>query len=262
MKRSTNPQRGLDPKSDDPPCDAPCKRLRREFSWSSFEEAIGPFADTKEAEPIGHWDDYFAAIALAVSLRSKDPNKRVGAVIVSADRVVLSTGYNWLPSGLKELPERFLEKREKLKWIAHAEANAVFNASRTGISLVGSTIYATTFPCSACAIAIVQAGVVRVFSRGMYWESDPNGYHLASEIFADAGVAFDVPLERKADYELRYPPAANDTHVATTSAGGAAVAAPQSVTVAGNSGPQKHRQRAPRGAAKRPPKQVRHKLSR
>jgi dCMP deaminase len=209
MSSSAKP--GPQPVAAPQPCQPPCKQLRRQFSWKEFEAAIIPFADAKEADPIEHWDDYFSAIALAVSLRSKDPNKRVGAVIVSADRVVLSTGYNWLPRGIKELPERFIDKDEKLKWIAHAEANAVFNASRTGISLVGSTIYATTFPCSACAIAIVQAGIVRVFSRGGYWQSDPNGYHLAPEIFADAGVAFDVPRERKRDYEFRAEEsAAND----------------------------------------------------
>jgi deoxycytidylate deaminase len=112
--------------------------------------------------------------------------------------------------GVKERPERFLEKDEKLKWVAPAEANAVFNASRTGISLVGGTIYATTFPCVICAIASVQAGIVRVFSPGRYCESDPNGYERASEIFADAGTAFDVLQDRKRDYELRRKPAAND----------------------------------------------------
>jgi dCMP deaminase len=184
-------------------CDPPCQRIRRTFKWSDFDAALAPFADPDEAEPVKHWDDYFSAIALTASLRSKDPRRRVGAVVASADRVLLSTGYNWLPRGVKELPERFSDKFEKLKWITHAETNAIFNASRIGISLVGGTIYATTFPCVACAQAIVQAGIVRVFCSGGFWKTDPAGYHLALEIFADAGIAFDIPLERDRDAGYR-----------------------------------------------------------
>lgn len=191
-------------KLSEQPCDPPCKKVRREFSWTVFESALAQFTNAKEADPIRYWDDYFSALALVASLRSKDPKRRVGAVVVSADRVLLATGYNWLPRGVKELPERFSDKREKLKWITHAETNAIFNASRTGISLVGGTVYATTFPCASCAQAIVQAGIVRVFCPGEYWESDPNGYHLALEIFADAGIAFDVPRERERDAALRH----------------------------------------------------------
>jgi dCMP deaminase len=193
---------------------------------------------------------------MAASLRSKDPNKRVGAVVVSADRVVLSTGYNWLPRGIKEREERILDRDEKLKWIAHAEANAVFNASRTGISLVGGTIYATTFPCSTCAIAIVQAGIVRVFSPGRYWEKDPNGYQLASEIFADAGIAFDVPLERKRDYELRNKPAANDPKAAPKAAAPNDLAQPTDQIPRPKTAPARARRQSSsngvRKAAKRP----------
>jgi len=149
------------------------------------------------------WDDYFSIIALAVALRSKDPNLRVGAVIVSEDQVILSTGFNWLAHGIKELPERFTKQREKYKWITHAETNAIFNASRTGISLVGGTIYTTTFPCSLCCQAIVQAGIRRVFTCGKLWKKDPNGYQNGIEVLAEAKLAIDMPKQRLLDHDMR-----------------------------------------------------------
>ena len=44
----------------------------------------------------------------------------------------------------------------------HSEVDAICNAARNGISVVGSTIYVTRYPCEACARAIVQAGIIRV----------------------------------------------------------------------------------------------------
>ncbi|HCP71578.1 MAG TPA: cytidine deaminase, partial [Clostridiales bacterium] len=40
------------------------------------------------------WDEYFMGIAMLAAKRSKDPNTQVGACIVSADNIIISTGYN------------------------------------------------------------------------------------------------------------------------------------------------------------------------
>ena len=45
------------------------------------------------------WDEYFMAIALLSSKRSKDPSTQVGACIVSSDNRILSIGYNGAPNG-------------------------------------------------------------------------------------------------------------------------------------------------------------------
>lgn len=165
-------------------------------------KVFAPYIDVDDPA-VPDWDDYFSIVAMAVALRSKDPDLRVGAVVVSEDQVILSTGYNWLPRGIKELPERFAVKDEKYKWITHAETNAIFNASRTGLSLVGGTIYTTTFPCSLCSQAIVQAGIRRVFTHGAFWKNDPNGYQNALEVFAEAKIAVDTPSMRQVDDTLR-----------------------------------------------------------
>ena len=47
-------------------------------------------------------DDRFAIEALLTALRSKDPNCQVGAVLVSEDNRILSTGYNGTPNGISD----------------------------------------------------------------------------------------------------------------------------------------------------------------
>ena len=64
--------------------------------------------------------------------------------------------------------------------IVHAEMSAITDASRKGISLQGSTLYCTTFPCHLCAKHIVAAGVIRV----VYIEPYPKSY--ASELHSDS----------------------------------------------------------------------------
>lgn len=48
------------------------------------------------------WDEYFMGIAKLTAGRSKDPNTQVGAVIVSENNRVLSTGYNGTPNGFND----------------------------------------------------------------------------------------------------------------------------------------------------------------
>ncbi|MGH8546140.1 MAG: deoxycytidylate deaminase [Gammaproteobacteria bacterium] len=127
------------------------------------------------AEPyVEDWDQYFLGIARAVAQKSKDPNCRVGAVIVSPDYLVLSTGFNGLARGVYD-DEHLLETvDEKLKWICHAEANAISNAARSGVSVMDSTIFVTKFPCFLCCNAIVQAGVTRIYTHDdRFWADDP-----------------------------------------------------------------------------------------
>lgn len=44
----------------------------------------------------------------------------------------------------------------------HAEMSAITGAARLGLSIAGSTIYTTTFPCHMCARHIIAAGITRV----------------------------------------------------------------------------------------------------
>jgi dCMP deaminase len=127
------------------------------------------------AEPyVEDWDQYFLGIARAVAQKSKDPNCRVGAVIVSPDHLVLSTGFNGLARGVYDDQQLLESVDEKLKWICHAEANAISNAARSGVSVMDSTIFVTKFPCFLCCNAIVQAGIKRIYTLDdRFWNDDP-----------------------------------------------------------------------------------------
>ena len=133
-----------------------------------------------KAEPnvvtcVDDWDSYFHIIAEAVAIKSKDPKSQVGAVIVSNDNVVLSTGFNGFARDVEDNEDFLADVEEKLKWVCHAEINAVFNAARTGVSLQGAKIYATKFPCLACCNAIIQVGIAHIHTNDdWYWDNDPN----------------------------------------------------------------------------------------
>ena len=104
----------------------------KRFSWTWFERALKPFWDSK-SESIPAWDDYFHALALVASVRSKDEQRKVGAVVVAPDMVVLSTGFNGFPRGVKDLPERWHVQDEKLRWVSHAEPLAMPRDDRRGL---------------------------------------------------------------------------------------------------------------------------------
>lgn len=118
------------------------------------------------------WDDYFAAIAVAVSARADCRRAKHGAVIVKDQRIV-STGYNGSPPGgpsclAGECPRGLLSKSDLApntpdysNCIAlHAEQNAVAYANRA--DTLHATIYVTGEPCDACLKLIAAAGIVRV----------------------------------------------------------------------------------------------------
>ena len=138
------------------------------------QQRLPVLVDSTQIRRIEDWDTYFLEIAVAVSWKSKDPKCPVGAVVASSGDIVVSTGFNGYPRGDFDRDRLLVEEEEKLNWICHAEANAIFNAARAGTSLVGCKIYATKFPCLACCHAIIQAGIAEICTHDhRYWSDDP-----------------------------------------------------------------------------------------
>lgn len=110
------------------------------------------------------WDEYFMSIAILSSLRSKDPNTKVGACIVSDEHKVLSLGYNGMPTGIDDHNMPWGREGDflntKYPFVCHAELNAILNSSH---NLKGSTIYVTLFPCHECTKALIQAGIKKIY---------------------------------------------------------------------------------------------------
>ena len=135
------------------------------------------------------WDEYFMGIAMLAAKRSKDPNTQVGACIVSPDNIIISTGYNGMPTGCSDDVFPWAREGEETKdpYVVHAELNAILNAN--GRDLRGSRLYVALFPCNECAKAIIQSGVKEVlYLSDKYCDTMLN---LASKrMLQAAGVRF------------------------------------------------------------------------
>lgn len=121
--------------------------------------------------------------------RSPDWWRQVGAVIVKDDEVILSGHNRPYPDADYALgtfgdPRSNFDAGEgiELSKVIHAEAGLIARAAREGISLNGTDLYVTTFPCPVCAKSVAAAGIKRV-----YYEK---GYSLldAEDVLKSQGI--------------------------------------------------------------------------
>lgn len=135
------------------------------------------------------WDEYFMGIAELASLRSKDPNTKVGAVIVDREHKVVSIGYNGMPRGLDEEQLSWAKNDgldNKYLYVCHAELNAILN-TRNGSALKDCTLYVTLFPCNECAKAIIQSGIKEIVYYDNKYENTV-GIQASVKLFSLAGI--------------------------------------------------------------------------
>jgi dCMP deaminase len=164
------------------------------------------------------WDNHFLDMALLQASMSKDPNTRVGAVIVGPDREVRSTGFNGFPRLICDSPERLGDRDTKLRLIVHAEMNAVLAAARVGVPMQGCTLYLAATddtgmvwggpPCCRCTVELIQAGITEIVSRpakpaGVSWKWREDT-EMARGLLDEAGI----PLR-----EVGFPPSRDPSSV-------------------------------------------------
>jgi dCMP deaminase len=127
-------------------------------------------------------DEYYLNIAREVSLKSTCFRRAIGAIIIHNDQII-STGYAGAPRKTKDSLEHGYCLRDKLNIphgqryelcrSVHAEQNAIINAARAGVSLLGGDMYLygsipgekksiNAFPCFICKKMIINAGLKRV----------------------------------------------------------------------------------------------------
>lgn len=127
-------------------------------------------------------DEYYLNIARVVSQRSTCLKVLIGAIIVKEDQII-AAGYVGAPRHTRSsLDHGFCLRRRlqipsgaqyELCRSVHAEQNAIINAARAGVSLLGGDMYifgmdreggATlfAFPCFICKKMIINAGLKRV----------------------------------------------------------------------------------------------------
>lgn len=116
------------------------------------------------------WHNRFLELAKHVSSWSKDTTK-VGAVVVEPNtKKVIGLGYNGFPRFVNDDPTRYSDRDTKLKFVCHAELNAILNSNGP---VAGCDIY--VYPtmmkpasCPECAKAIVQSGIKTLY----YYKND------------------------------------------------------------------------------------------
>lgn len=146
-----------------------------------------------DAKPMEKWDRRFVELSKYVSEWSKDPNAKVGAVVVAERGGAMTLGYNGLPMGVEDSIERLGNKEIKLELIVHAEQNALIAA---GSKANGATIYVWGKPvCARCAGAIIQAGIKRVVALSPDSVDESSTWHktgkLSIEMFKEVGIQVD-----------------------------------------------------------------------
>ncbi len=140
------------------------------------------------------WDTRFMQMAGLVASWSKDPSRKVGAVVVSPTRRIVATGYNGLPVGVEDKPER-LERPLKYEYTVHAEVNAILQCARHGASPAECTLYSTLSPCTSCAGSIIQSGISRVVSPPFDANAEPvwvEKLKIAVAMMREAGLVVDT----------------------------------------------------------------------
>lgn len=149
---------------------------------------------------INKWYVRYLSLAREVATWSKDPSTQVGAVVVGSKGQILSQGYNGFPRGISDSNKRLNDRDVKLSLIVHAEMNAIYNATYSGVSLDGSTIFIHGLPaCSECAKGIIQVGIKRVVVSKQCIEARPHwndSWNKSKAMFAEAGVAIFVIDEK------------------------------------------------------------------
>lgn len=106
----------------------------------------------------------FKKLCFAYAEESKDPETKVGAILVKGNQI--SGGYNGFPTEMLETEERW-QRPEKYERVIHAEINTILNCP---FDYRGSSLYCTHQPCKDCLMFIYQAGIKEVY----FWKEYEN----------------------------------------------------------------------------------------
>jgi len=144
------------------------------------------------------WDRYFMNIAEQIKMRANCMSAKKGAIIVQ-DKMIVSTGYNGTPKGVKHCNDGGCERCTsrhlgKIKSgvysepciCCHSEENAIVQAGYNGVSTNGAVMYTTFTPCTTCAKMIINAGIREVVAMVTYPDD------VGTKLLKDASVKLRV----------------------------------------------------------------------
>jgi dCMP deaminase len=145
----------------------------------------------------------------AVALRATCDRGKSGAIIVKNGRII-AAGYVGSPAGTPhcdeeghemetrydKIVEKMVESRHCIRTV-HAEMNAILQAARYGPPIEGADIHCTLFPCYACAKAIANVGIRKVFAFHDYQRSE-----RSKALFTSVGILWLIEDPKVLGYEI------------------------------------------------------------
>ena len=143
-----------------------------------------------EALPISQdtFDIKMMKQAYKESEKSGDWWRQIGAVLVKDKKILSRANNKDLPSDhtpyqVGEVRDFFKPgERQDLASTIHAEQKIIAEAAKKGISLDGTSLYVTTFPCSVCAKLIAFSGI-----KNLYFKEGGSNFD-AKKVLESAGI--------------------------------------------------------------------------
>lgn len=154
------------------------------------------------------WDDFFIKQCNLIAERSKDESNKIGCVIVKNTeddkKTIVSMGYNCFPRNITDNFSCRQNRPTKYFYFSHAEANALSNALRNGISVNGCRLYLNKWiPCADCARLIIQSGIKQIITPDMRiadrWKE--NNFHSLLMLF-ESQITISYPNKLNQDRTL------------------------------------------------------------
>lgn len=121
-----------------------------------------------------NFDQRIINLCEEISQKSGDWWRQIGALIVK-NKIIILSGYNHhVPN--EQMPYINGDPRAsfskgvnlELSTAIHGEAFLIAQAAKKGISLKGTSIYTTTFPCPPCAKLIAYSGIKKLYYNEGY----------------------------------------------------------------------------------------------
>ena len=147
------------------------------------------------------YDITYMKMAICMSELSYAVRSKVGCIIISDDKQIISQGFNGMPHGMDNCCEYWRPIDKSLcnkckntfnkdcncnnkelvtkKEVLHAESNAISKCAKWEASTEGATCYVTLSPCIDCSKLLIQAGIKRVVIKDIY--RIPDGLKLLIE---------------------------------------------------------------------------------
>lgn len=141
------------------------------------------------------WINRYFDLAEQISLWSKDPSSKIGAIIIADHGQIISQGYNGFPRKIHDLEKRLEHRETKYKYIVHGEMNCIYNACLTGQKLNNTKLFVYGLPiCSECAKGVIQSGISHTFMKfptikNLNWLES---FSFTKEMFNEANVYYEV----------------------------------------------------------------------